>query len=68
MIELNVTGMSCGGCVTSVKKAVHRVYPNAIVEVDLASGRVTVAAENTELELGQLTKAIGQAGFGVESR
>ncbi|MGC4065747.1 MAG: heavy-metal-associated domain-containing protein [Polyangiaceae bacterium] len=68
MIELNVSGMSCGGCVASVTKAVQRLYPNAAVEVDLATGRVSVEAKDTSLDPNQIAKAIGQAGFGVEAR
>ena len=67
-MEFKVTGMSCGGCVNSVKRAVERVEPKAIADVDLASGRL-------RLELGagapadtvsRIVAAIEAAGFGAE--
>jgi copper chaperone len=74
MIELKVTGMTCGGCVNSVKKAIGRVYPTVSVDVDLGSGRVQVGAAQSseagsgavELSRARIEQAIVAAGFGVE--
>jgi copper chaperone len=61
-IELQVTGMTCGGCAASVKRALQRRDENARVDVDLASGRVQVEGALT-VEQAQL--AVTEAGFGI---
>jgi copper chaperone len=62
MIEIKVEGMTCGGCVRSVTKAVQRADPTAGVEIDLASGRVRIAAEGPP---ERFTQAIEAAGYEV---
>ena len=62
MVELKVTGMTCNGCVNSVKRAINRVYPNASVEVELSTGLVRI---DGEVELGRAEESITKAGFGV---
>ena len=62
MIELDVTGMSCGGCVASVTKAIQRIDAVAQIEVDLATGRVRVAGKVTP---EQAIAAVEEAGFGA---
>ena len=42
MITLTVEGMTCMGCVASVKSALEKADPTAKVEVDLDSGRVDI--------------------------
>jgi copper chaperone len=48
MIELNVVGMTCGGCAKSVEKAIVREDQTATVAVDLASGRVTIDSDKPQ--------------------
>lgn len=48
-IELNVQGMTCGGCVKHVTKALQAVPGVNQVSVDLASGRARV---DSDLPLG----------------
>ena len=55
-----VEGMSCGGCVSSVEKAVKAVVGDAAVSVDLASGIVTIDGTCAESEL---RAAVEDAGF-----
>ena len=62
MIELNVKGMMCGGCVSSVEKAIKRVDADASVNVDLAAGKVSVESKADAKTLGD---AITAAGFEV---
>ena len=60
LIALQVTGMTCQGCVNSVERIVRKADPQAKVTIDLPSGRLeasTVAAAET------LTKAISAAGY-----
>ncbi len=55
-----VKGMTCEGCVRAVTNAIERALPGATVEVDLASGRVTVANGADERAIAQ---AVDDAGF-----
>jgi copper chaperone len=41
--KFNVTGMSCGHCVSTVQNAVQAVDPEAQVTVDLETGTSTAA-------------------------
>ena len=64
MVELDVTGMTCNGCANSVKRAISRVYPEAQVEVDLATGRVRI---DGDVQAAQAEESIRKAGYGVSS-
>jgi len=65
MIELDVTGMSCGGCAASVTKAIVRIDAEAKVDVDLSTGRVRVEGRVTPQ---QAIVAIEAAGFSAVVR
>lgn len=65
MTEIKVIGMTCGGCVASVKKAVARVYPSAAVDVSLETGLVQIQGDIDQL---RVEDAIKTAGFEVASR
>ncbi|ASV99922.1 heavy-metal-associated domain-containing protein [Paraburkholderia aromaticivorans] len=61
-IELQVEGMSCQHCVAAVTNAIREHDEAAQVQVDLASGRVTVeSAQPAET----LKAAIDEAGYTV---
>jgi copper chaperone len=62
-IEMKVEGMGCEGCVASVTRAVKGAAPAADVQVDLATGRVTIA--NAEADRAVLKSAIEKAGYDV---
>ncbi|HRE21835.1 MAG TPA: cation transporter [Rhabdaerophilum sp.] len=62
-IEIQVEGMGCQKCVTSVEAALKRVDPAACVEVDLAGKRVRVADATAPLAV--LEGAIEDAGYDV---
>lgn len=55
-----VSGMTCDGCVRAVKNAIQRSIPGAMVEVDLAAGKVTVGDEVDERAIA---RAVDDAGF-----
>ncbi len=55
-----VDGMSCGGCASSVEKAIKGVAPGAAVEVDLEKGLVSVDGVDDDRLIKQ---AIESAGF-----
>ena len=60
MIEFNVPGMTCGHCTRAVTEALMEVDPQAKVEVDLASKRVTVESAR---ERAALEAALAEAGY-----
>ena len=68
MIELKVTGMTCGGCVNSVRRAVQRVIPDASPEIDLATGQFKLELRVADLDAvrANLIAVIEGAGFGAE--
>jgi copper chaperone len=51
--------MTCGGCVRSVEQAIKAAAPGAKVEVDLASGKVTVDGVDEQA----VARAVDGAGF-----
>jgi copper chaperone len=59
-----VTGMTCGHCVSSVTEEVSQVAGVTGVEVDLASGAVTVTSE-APLDDAAVRAAVEEAGFEV---
>lgn len=65
MARFKVSGMTCEGCVNSVKRAITRVSSGASVSVDLAQGIVDVGGE---VEPAQIAGAIAGAGFTVDAQ
>ncbi len=59
-MELIVKGMTCGGCVKAVTRALQAQDKAAVVTVDLESGKVNVAGAITKT---QASDAILAAGF-----
>lgn len=62
MYELQVNGMTCGGCANSVKRSVQRIDSAAKVEVDLPSKKVRV---DSDASLEAIIAAITDAGYPV---
>ncbi len=62
-MEITVKGMTCGGCAAAVKRAVQASAPDAEVQVDLRTGRVSVAGK---AEHAKIAAAIVRAGYAVE--
>jgi len=62
-IELRVDGMSCGGCVASVDKALRNVSGVKDVKVDLKSGTAAVTGEG--LRRDTLVRVVQDAGYDV---
>lgn len=63
MIQFNVEGMSCQHCVGAVTRAIHEHDAAAKVEVDLATGRVSVESSQSA---DVLKAAIDEAGYTVK--
>ncbi|EXI72516.1 MAG TPA: cation transporter [Candidatus Accumulibacter phosphatis] len=60
---INVSGMSCQGCVKSVTAALTAVAGVEQVEVSLPSGQAMVGYDSSLVSLAELTDAIEVAGF-----
>jgi copper chaperone len=62
MLKLKVAGMTCGGCVKSVERAIAAAAPGAKVSVDLKSGEVAIDSAATKQAI---VTAIEDAGYDV---
>ena len=58
-----VEGMTCAHCVLSVREEVSEVSGVDSVDVDLASGRMTVAGEHVDEDA--VRAAVAEAGYEV---
>lgn len=67
MIQVQVEKMNCGGCAKSVTKAIHRLDPDARVEIHLASGAVAITT-GTDIVADRFADAIRVAGYAVAVR
>ena len=59
---INVSGMTCGHCVSAVTMELSLLPSVTEVDVDLESGQVTIASD-AALEQAQLATAIDEAGY-----
>ncbi len=62
MLSLKVSGMTCGGCIKAVTKAIQSQDPEAKVQADLESQMVNL---ETSLSALQASQIITDAGFPV---
>jgi copper chaperone len=64
-ITLDVKGMSCGGCVNSVKRVVGAIGGVSQVDVVLESGKVSITYDASQAKPEQFKTAIQDAGYQV---
>ena len=64
-ITLNVTGMTCGGCVNSVHKVLTALPGVQNATVTLSPGQAHVTFDPQKTDPAALVKAIKDAGFGT---
>lgn len=64
MLQLKVSGMTCGHCVRAVTGAVKGVVPDAQVNVSLETGTVTVSGE-AHIPADKVASAIAEEGYEV---
>jgi len=62
-----VTGMTCGHCVSSVTEEVSEVAGVTHVEVDLASGLLTVDSDGP-VDVPKIIAAVAAAGYEVANQ
>ncbi|HEX6945661.1 MAG TPA: heavy-metal-associated domain-containing protein [Casimicrobiaceae bacterium] len=59
-VVLEVSGMTCQGCVNAVTRIVRKADPAAEVSVDLANGRVNA---RTVVDPHSLAEAVTKGGY-----
>ena len=62
-IELKITGMTCGACVSHVTRALESVAGVRAAQVDLA--RATARGEGDNLDSAALITAVEEDGYGA---
>ena len=60
MTTYQISGMDCMGCVKSITRSIKGLSPEAEVNVELETGKVSVSGDFTEAQMQEATK---QAGF-----
>lgn len=61
---IEVKGMTCGHCVNSVTTELKKIADVTDVNVDLASGKVTIESSNA-LDAAEISAAVTEAGYEV---
>jgi len=64
-ITLTVKGMTCMGCVRSVKAVLEPLPGVASVDVTLDGGLVAIGFDPAQVQVAQLKAAIDDAGYEV---
>ncbi len=58
-----VSGMTCGHCASSVREEVGALAGVTDVEVDVASGQVTISSSAPPIEPDAIRVAVEEAGY-----
>ncbi|BCL75027.1 hypothetical protein JHS3_07630 [Jeongeupia sp. HS-3] len=64
-IEIRIDGMSCGGCVASVTRAVQAVEGVKTVSVSLAPPVAQVDFDAADTDAAEIERAIEDAGYDI---
>ena len=62
-VNLKISGMTCQGCVRSVKNVLESVPGVTTVEVSLQNGEARVVFDPVRAALGSLKAAVEEAGY-----
>ena len=65
--QIQVTGMTCGGCTSNVTRALKAIPGVSDVNVSLAAGEATVQYDESRASAEQLKSAVKSAGYGVDA-
>ncbi|WP_269533536.1 heavy-metal-associated domain-containing protein [Chitinimonas sp. BJYL2] len=65
-VQLKIGGMSCGGCVASVERAVRALTGVGEVKVDLAQALARVVFDPDLTNAAAIRAAIEGAGYDIE--
>lgn len=63
---VTVTGMTCGHCATSVREEISEIAGVTAVDVDVASGAVTIDSV-APVDAGAIKSAVEEAGYRLAS-
>ena len=63
--ELEISGMTCAGCVRSIERALQSVPGVARADVNLATGTASVDYEASQADLVAIRQAVERAGYGA---
>jgi len=64
---VKVTGMTCGGCISTVTQALKAVSGVGDVSVSLSAGEATVKFDERLTSSEKLKSAVKGAGYGVDA-
>ena len=62
---LEVSGMTCGHCESSVKNALESLNGVTTVEVHLDTGKVDVSYEEAQVTIADMREAVEDQGYDV---
>jgi copper chaperone len=62
---LAISGMTCGGCVSSVTRVLKALPGVQQVEVTLVPGQARLVIDETQVDIPKLKQAVAEAGFAV---
>ena len=60
--EFTVSGLHCGGCAAKVTKAVDQLTGLTVIDLDVASGRLQVDADQADVR-ADVQAAVEHAGY-----
>jgi copper chaperone len=64
-LKLKIEGMSCGGCESSVRRAVERLPGVSAREVSASGGSALIRFDEEQSAAEDIVTAIGDAGYDV---
>jgi Cu+-exporting ATPase len=64
-LTLEITGMHCASCVSSVEEALKSVAGVSDASVNLATEKATVEAKSADIDVAALLRAVEEAGYGA---
>jgi copper chaperone len=65
-VTMTVTGMTCGHCASSVREEVENIPGVTEVDVELASGKLTIDSE-APIQTDAIKGAVEEAGYQLAS-
>lgn len=65
-IKIKIDGMTCGGCVSSVQKALQAVVGVEAISVSLEDGLAVVAYDELVCDVSAIVETIEEAGFDTQ--
>jgi copper chaperone len=62
-----IGGMTCGGCISSVTKALQQALPGVAVEVELESGLAHLKGQHDPKDVAETVEAAGFDFLGAQA-